>query len=490
MFTVSQTVTPTRLARAALFACALALAWPAIPAAAQAPGAAVRPEFAPLKAKAEQRFQVLVTRQSLVLVPKTPIKGVTNIELSDGLVLVDGNAVTGKELRTLLGADTEVVVQLSFIDAAARRQIFEPARTGQAGAEPAAPAHVGVPEPAAPPSRPESTEPSVVVTDEWSGRSHSRGGGARVRVGGDVRVGAEERFSNDVVAILGSALIDGAVDGDVVAVLGNVKLGPKGIVTGSVTSVGGEITRAEGSRISGEVNEVRVTAPNIRPFAHFVAPWRGWTLFSNPFSATVELVGTLVRVGIIGLLAVMLVALMPAKVQGVSDRIVAEPWRAAFTGLAAQLLFVPAIVLVSTVLLVSIVGIPLLLLMPFVVLALVVACLVGFTGVGYAIGERFGHRADRSLTSLIVPLVTGLAVIWAFTLVARFVGLAGGSVRYIVSGVLLVGFVIEYVAWTVGLGGVLLSRFGRRQTVPPTSFDPPPLEREPSEMPGAPPPGL
>ena len=168
------------------------------------------------------------------------------------------------------------------------------------------------------------------------------------------------------------------------------------------------------------------------------------------------------------------------SLQGLSDHIAAEPWRAAFAGLAAQVLCVPAIVLISTVLLVSIVGIPLLLLMPFVVLALLVAGLVGFTGVGYAIGERVAHRDDRrSPSSLIVPLVTGLAVVWAFTLVARLLGLGGAPLRFIVSGVLIVGVIIEYVAWTVGLGGVLLSRFRRRSPMPPAG----PFEPEP------PPPG-
>ena len=52
--------------------------------------------------------------------------------------------------------------------------------------------------------------------------------------------------------------------------------------------------------------------------------------------------------------------------------------------------------------------------------------------------------------------------------------------------------IIEYVAWTVGLGGVLLSRFGRRRPEPPTvPFGAPPPVRESAGPPPAPPvPGL
>jgi hypothetical protein len=158
----------------------------------------------------------------------------------------------------------------------------------------------------------------------------------------------------------------------------------------------------------------------------------------------------------------MVVTVFPTKVRRVSERVSAEPWRAALTGLAAQVLFIPLLVLTALVLAVSIIGIPLLLLVPFVMVIALGALLLGFAGVGCAIGQQISRRGTEEVRNLIVPLVVGLVIIWALTLVARFVGLAGLPLRAIVGGVLLVGFVVEYVAWTLGLGGVLLSRFGRR----------------------------
>src|SRR6185436_8053009 len=56
----------------------------------------------------------------------------------------------------------------------------------------------------------------------------------------------------------------------------------------------------------------------------------------------------------------------------------AEPWKAAVVGLLAVILFVPAILIVLVLLAVSIIGIPLLLLWPFAVIACVFAAFFGY----------------------------------------------------------------------------------------------------------------
>jgi hypothetical protein len=110
---------------------------------------------------------------------------------------------------------------------------------------------------------------------------------------------------------------------------------------------------------------------------------------------------------------------------------------------------------------------------PFGVLAFVLALFLGFAGTGCAVGNLITRRTGRSAGTLFVSLAVGLAVIWALTMIARFGGLAGQPVRVLLGVVLLAGFVVEYAAWTVGLGAVLISRFGRRGPLPPA--DPPPM---------------
>jgi hypothetical protein len=197
-----------------------------------------------------------------------------------------------------------------------------------------------------------------------------------------------------------------------------------------------------------------------------VRPWRDWHWFGdtvrNPFGGSVDLLATFVRVGLVGLLAALMIAVLPAPVRRVADRVATEPWRAGFVGLAAQLLFVPLLVITVVILAVSIIGIPLLLLVPFGLIAVALALVMGFAGSACAVGRWIGERAGSGMPGLLVSLVVGLAVVFALTVIARFLGLAGLPVGVILGSVLAVGFLVEYVAWTVGLGGVLLSRFGRR----------------------------
>jgi hypothetical protein len=82
-------------------------------------------------------------------------------------------------------------------------------------------------------------------------------------------------------------------------------------------------------------------------------------------------------------------------------------------------------------------------------------------------GRLITRRAGGHPLTLFATLLVGLAVIWALTLIARFGGLVGGPVRTALGLLLLAGFVVEYVAWTVGLGAVLITRFGRRATAQP-----------------------
>ena len=121
----------------------------------------------------------------------------------------------------------------------------------------------------------------------------------------------DEAIGDDVVAILGSARVNGRVDGAVVAVAGSVYLGPKANVRGDVTAVGGSVERADGTVVSGQINEIRIARPTFGPLVTF-RPWAGWHWFGdtvrNPFGGSVDLVATLVRIGLVGLLAALMVA--------------------------------------------------------------------------------------------------------------------------------------------------------------------------------------
>jgi hypothetical protein len=112
---------------------------------------------------------------------------------------------------------------------------------------------------------------------------------------------------------------------------------------------------------------------------------------------------------------------------------------------------------------VTIVGIPFLLLIPFVLLGLWIVALVGFTAVAYRVGHllstRFGWHGQGPIAAALV----GLLLLVSPVLLARLASLAGGVVYPMTFGLAALGFLVEYVAWTVGFGATALTWFNRRQ---------------------------
>ncbi len=411
-----------------------------------------------LRHRVERHFQVLPVRGGVVLTPKADSK-VKTIEIRDGVIALDGDPATGAELREKLGADAELVLQVSYLPADALAQWGQGVKGAQGakGAEGAAPETPEAAEPPEPPPVPEAPDDS-----------HMRKSAARVHIGSDILVAEDELVTDPVVAVGGSVTVLGRVNDDVVAVGGSVHLGPKAVVRGDVTSVGGRIDQTPGATVHGRVNEVRIGPPHFHfnPVGFF-GPFAAW----NPFTGWFKLFGTLLRLGLVMLLA-MLVALVAARpVERIGLRASQEPWLSGFTGLLAQLLFVPVLVLTVVILAVSLIGIPLLVLVPFGVIAFLLAVLIGFTGVALRLG-RWAVGPDRPM---FVAMAVGIILVAVVTLGARVLALVPAPLWPITWMIGVLGFLVEYVAWSVGLGAALLSRFGTRGAPYDPPVAPPPI---------------
>lgn len=279
---------------------------------------------------------------------------------------------------------------------------------------------------------------------------------------GSVTVERDERVAGDVVVVMGSGTINGAVDGNVVIVMGNGSLGPDSVVDGDVTIVGGTLTRAPGSRVSGKVQNVGIGGSSSRQRRFF--PFGGRT----PVARMGSLVGTMVRICLMGLLALVIVAFGQEYVTRIADRAAADPLRAGFAGFLAEILFLPVLVITAVALAVSIVGIPLLLLLPFVLVLALVIMLVGFTGAAYQAGRLVIARFGRTDRGPYFTVLVGVAIVAAVTLAGRAAGFVMGFLAF---PLIALGFLVEYIVWTLGLGAVILAwmqyRQARRSTPPP-----------------------
>ena len=80
---------------------------------------------------------------------------------------------------------------------------------------------------------------------------------------GDVTIEHDEVIHGAVVALRGTVTIRGEVDGDVVAIFGNVELDSNAYVDGEVVSVGGKIYRERGAYVGGDIVQTSLTGVKV-----------------------------------------------------------------------------------------------------------------------------------------------------------------------------------------------------------------------------------
>lgn len=305
-------------------------------------------------------------------------------------------------------------------------------------------------------------------------------------IGGGIKVDGEVR--GDAVAIGGEAKIDGRVTGEVVAIGGDVELGPDAEVLGDIVTVGGRVSREEGATVLGEVSEVDWGDFEWDWDGDWFNGWRGdW--FPNvgerpPFfrvGKVFEFVRAIIFTGLLIVLGGLVLLVGPKSVNRVRSAAVSDPLIMLVVGFGIELLILPALIVASILLAVTVIGIPFaILLWPAALVAVTLALVLGYTGAAAAAGDWFRTRfkgASGVAAGSFGALALGVLTIQALALVADLLGFLGlpWFFRFMFG---FPGLVICYLAWTIGLGAACMtafgtSRFGAKaaQTVPPT---PPP----------------
>lgn len=394
---------------------------------------------AELRTQLAGKYDIVPLQQGIALVPKAANPRVRMVQVVNGAVTVDGDTLTAAQLRDRLGADAATIVQLTYLSAAEQRQLAAPE-----GATAAQPAPGATPAP--------TTTPAPAPVPETPPRSVNRSGDI-VRIGGGaVNVAENERVEGDVNAIGGPVTIDGEVTGDVVSVVGGLTLGPHAVVRGDVTAVGGPFKRDPQAQVFGKVNEVGIGANGQTIPPYRINPRN--ILFGTFASRIGTLATTIARVLMFMLFLLIVTAVGQRPVQQIAARIAAEPLRAGLVGLLAEILFVPVLVLTIIGLVISIIGIPLLILVPFGIVLVGVVMLVGFTGAAHIAGGWVLDRFGRTERNPYLVVATGLIVIAGVTLIGRLFALAVGGFG---APLYVAGYLIEYLAWTVGFGAAILA---------------------------------
>ncbi len=280
----------------------------------------------------------------------------------------------------------------------------------------------------------------------------------------------------DTVSVIGATYIDGEVTGTVTAVLDSVYLGPNSEVLGDVVSVGGSVEIEPGARVLGEVSEV-----DFGPALHFSQPWyydHDWDFWDGaPLGLAWSVFWTVFRWIVLILITSFIFLVARQAVEQTASAVSAEPWKAGFLGLATWLLFFPLMVVATIVLLLSIIGIPLLIIVwPLGLFVLMIACLLGYTSSAFAVGSWLGRRFDWSLSPYLA-LMIGVVAIQGLSLVGEMFGSLGGFFWFFALMFGLAGWAVRFSAWTAGLGAVIMVYAERRRggaTPPPAVESSPP----------------
>jgi hypothetical protein len=288
---------------------------------------------------------------------------------------------------------------------------------------------------------------------DWEVDVHERHThGARILVLRDYHLGAGETARGPIIVLGGAATIDGHADDDVVVLGGTVRVGPEAVIDGEVVTVGGEAIVDPKARVARGVDATVIRFPDVDG---------EWHPISRNWMAGLALAGTILRLLFVFVLASVLTLVAPGWVRRISWRAGAGVASSAAIGVACQVAFVPALVLIVTVLAVSIVGIPLIGAMPFLIAAAGMAGVAGFTAVAARIGARVRGTTVEASHALWIDALIGMAVVSALTTFASFSAFAALWTSPLSWSVGAVGLLIEYVVWTIGTGAACATALAR-----------------------------
>lgn len=265
-------------------------------------------------------------------------------------------------------------------------------------------------------------EDSVIFGSDctlFSGQTMPR---SLVVFGGNVTVEAGAVIQKDLVVFGGSVMMDGHINGIVFTLGGNITLGPNAVVEGDVVSPGGNITQDPAAQILGN----RVS--DVGPFSTGDGfDWASWTVGSVIWSIFQALAMSAV--------AVLIALFAPDYMRRTAGTLIKRPLESGGLGLLSFILL-PFVLIITII---TCIG-PLL-----IALVAVLALALGWVALGYELGRRMAHSFNQDWTIVLEA--------WVGTLTLG----VGASIIGIIP---CIGFLVPIVLGALGLGAVLLTRFG------------------------------
>lgn len=335
-----------------------------------------------------------------------------------------------------------------------------------------------VPEPPSPTSAPSDSDEAYGVHQHGESGDRgivvvSHGRESRVRILGSVVVEPGQRVG-DVVAVLGSVTVRGDVDGDVVAVGGNVEVADGASVTGQLVAVGGQLDISPNARVSPHSERIAIGFPEFTVMKHGEPEFSMRFLPDRTWMAGLALTGSAIRLCALVLLSLVAVVLFKPTVERVAQRVSESPGESLVVGIGAQLLLAPAVFALSLGLAITLIGIPL---VPLFLLLVAGLWLTGFAAAAVAVGHGMMRLVGSRTPGVLPAFLLGLLPAVTLTIASRMAWWSGAEFGGWALFAAIVGALLEGLLWTLGAGaGVLtwLRRRGPSVVVPPAVPPEPP----------------
>lgn len=282
--------------------------------------------------------------------------------------------------------------------------------------------------------------------------------GDLVVFGGSVTVEADAHVIGNIVLFGGSLTIAGEVSGDLVLVGGSGLLKSTAVIEGDLNTVGGSYQSDSGARIAGAINNFasppsitydlpsQITAPMVPNIPSDLSQTIRSSINFNPFS---EFAWLLLKSLGWAALAALVMLFFDDQTRRVSRAVLYQPVIGGSIGLLTLLV----VIVLGVILAITIILIPVTLIG---ILILAFAIAFGWIAIGLEVGQRTALALHQDWP---LPLSAAMG-----TFVLNFVANGIGFIP-------CVGWLVPFLIGLLGLGAVLLSRFGT-QAYPSTDVLP------------------
>lgn len=260
-------------------------------------------------------------------------------------------------------------------------------------------------------------------------------------LGCNVTVEQGATIQGDLVEFGGNVTVAGSIGGDVASFGGNLWLTETADVSGKVTSFGGNVNRDTGSVVQGGINRGGgALNPPIAPIAP-VPPVAPPGPFSRSFDFGLGIVGGIVTALAFAALGALVVIFAPEPTRRVGNAVQAKPLNVAGVGCLTYIVL-PVLMLL---LIITLIGIPVALILGFVAFA---AWVFGWIALGYLTGEKILQAFKARDILPVVAVILGVVLLT------------------LISQVFLIGWLVSFIGGLLGMGAIVLTRFGTRAYPP------------------------